>query len=75
MFRYWIVVCSIVAGIVLWTGQASAGWIIEQVVKGEGEGGRQQVVLQANRMKTLMVDANGQPSAAFSSSSVYFSTS
>jgi len=65
MFRYRVVPCSILAGVLVWTGQASAGWVIDQVIKGAGEGTRQQVFLQSNRMKTLMLGEDGAPSAAF----------
>jgi hypothetical protein len=60
-----VVVCSILVSVFAWTSQASAGWVIDQVVKGVGEGGRQQVMLQANRMKTLMLGADGEPVTAF----------
>ena len=65
MFRYRVVPCSILASVLVWTGQASAGWVIDQVIKGAGEGTRQQVMLQANQMKTLMLGENGAPSAAY----------
>ena len=65
MFRYRVVPCSILASVLLWTGQASAGWIIDQVIKGAGEGARQQVVLQANRMKTVMLGEDADPFMAF----------
>lgn len=65
MGRGRVVACTILAGVMLWAGQASAGWIIDQVMKGGGEGGRQQVLLQANRMKSLMLGTAGQPVAAF----------
>ena len=60
-----VVACSILASVFVWTGQASAGWVIDQVLKGSGEGARQQVVLQANRMKTLMLGKDGEPVTAF----------
>ncbi|MEK6660832.1 MAG: hypothetical protein AABY63_03020, partial [candidate division NC10 bacterium] len=65
MSRCRVVACGALAGIFVWTGQASAGWIIDQVMKGGGEGARQQVLLQANRMKTLMLGEDGAPFAAF----------
>lgn len=46
-------------------GQASAGWVIDQVVKGGDEAGRQQVALQANQMKTLVLGSDGKPQMAF----------
>ena len=60
-----VVAWGILVSVFVWTGQVSAGWVIDQVVKGGGEGGRQQVVLQTNRMKTLMLGSNGQPTSAF----------
>ena len=65
MFRYRVVTCGALASIFVWTGQASAGWVIDQVVKGGGEGARHQVLLQTNRMKTLMLREDGTPFAAF----------
>ncbi len=60
-----VVACSILVSVFAWTSQVSAGWVIDQVIKGAGEGARQQVVLQANRMKTLMLGADGEPITAF----------
>ncbi len=65
MFPYRVVAWSILVSVIVWTGQASAGWVIDQVLKGGGEGDRQQAVLQSNQMKTLMLDATGQPTSAF----------
>jgi hypothetical protein len=50
--------------LVLGAGEAGAGWVIDQVVKG-GDPMRQQVVIQANRMKTIVLDDQGAPTAAF----------
>ena len=61
---YRVVAWGVLVSILGWVGQASAGWIIDQVVKGSGEGSRQQVVLQANRMKTLTFGKDGQPAEA-----------
>ncbi len=65
MFRYRVVAWSILVSVLAWTGEASAGWVIDQVVKGGAEGARQQVSLQSNRMKTLMLGEDGAPFAAF----------
>ncbi len=65
MFRYRVVTWSILVSVLVWTGQASAGWVIDQVVKGGGEGAKQQVMLQANQMKTHMLGTDGQPVHAF----------
>ena len=62
MVAYRVVVGSVLMSVFAWTGQASAGWVIEQVVKGGG-GDRQQVMLQANRMKTLVFEG-GKPASA-----------
>jgi ribosomal protein S18 len=64
VYRYRVVACGALAGIFVWTGQASAGWVIDQVMKGGGEGTRQQVLLQANRIKTLMLGEDGAPVVA-----------
>lgn len=64
MFSYRVVAWSILAGVLTWTGQASAGWVIEEVVKGGGEGSQQQMLLQANRMKTVTLEG-GKPTNAF----------
>jgi hypothetical protein len=63
--RYRVVGWGILAGIVVWSGQASAGWVIDQVMKGGGESGKHQVMLQANRMNTVMYGENGKPTVAF----------
>ncbi|MBI3456294.1 MAG: DUF4412 domain-containing protein [Candidatus Rokubacteria bacterium] len=60
-----IVGWSILASVVGWAGAASAGWVIEQMMTGGGEGGRQQIVVQANRMKTVTLGPDGRPVAAF----------
>jgi hypothetical protein len=65
MVRYRVVASSLLAGVLLWTEQGSAGWIIDQVMKGGGEGSRQQVMLQADRMKTVMQEGDGKPAMAF----------
>lgn len=64
MGRFRVVSWSLLASVFAWADQASAGWVIDEVVKG-GEGGRQQVMLQANRMKTVMLSEGGRPTAAF----------
>ena len=65
MTRYRIFVCGIVTGIFAWTGLASAGWVIDQAVKGKGDGGKQQVLLQSNQMKTLILGPDGTSRTAF----------
>ena len=53
----------------LGAGPASAGWVIDEEAKGvEGEGRppvRHQAMLQANRMKRVMLGADGSPTHAF----------
>lgn len=60
-----VVAAGVLAGVLGWAAPASAGWIIEQVVKGSGDEGRHQVTVEANRMKTLMVGPDGRPVGAF----------
>ncbi len=55
----------ILGAVLVWANTASAGWVIEQAEKGGGEGGRQQVLVQANRMKTVMLDPGGKAAMAF----------
>lgn len=63
MIRYQVL-WSIVVGIT-WTSQASAGWIIDQSVKSQGNESKQQIAMQANQMKTLMLNPEGKPEMAF----------
>src|SRR6266540_7009389 len=51
--------------IVAWSTPASAGWVIDQAVKGSSGGGKQQLLLQANQMKTVILGSDGKPDAAF----------
>jgi len=46
-----------------WSAESSAGWIIDQQVKGAGDA-RQQVMVHSNRMKTTLLEADGKPGAA-----------
>jgi len=48
-----------------WTCQASAGWVIDQAEKGAGDAGKQQILLQANQMKTVVLGPDGKPESAF----------
>jgi len=48
-----------------WTCQASAGWVIDQAEKGGGDAGKQQILLQANQMKTVVLGPDGKPESAF----------
>ena len=48
-----------------WTCQASAGWVIDQAEKGGGDTGKQQIMLQANQMKTVVLGPDGKPESAF----------
>jgi hypothetical protein len=56
----WSIVVSIA-----WTGPAFAGWIIDQSVKSQGDESKQQIAMQANQMKTLMLNPEGKPEMAF----------
>ena len=60
MFFNRIVTGVIFISVFAWTGQASAGWVIDEVVKGGDKGDKQQVVLQSNQMKVTMMDS-GKP--------------
>jgi hypothetical protein len=44
--------------------RAAAGWIIDQVVNDAGNTSRQQIILQADRMKTAILDPGGLPRVA-----------
>ncbi len=65
MIRHGILACGVLAGVFLGAGPASAGWVIDQVMRGGGEGGRMQVLVQANRMKTVVLGSDGRPAMAF----------
>jgi hypothetical protein len=60
-----MVTCGVLLGIFTWAAESHAGWVIDQVMKGGGESGRHQVMLQANRMNTVMYGEKGQPTVAF----------
>jgi hypothetical protein len=57
----WIVVAAMFA----LAQEARGGWVIDQAVRGGGEGARQQVLIQADRMKTLFLGEDGGPAMAF----------
>ncbi len=61
MIAYRIVAWSILVSVFGWTAQTSAGWIIDQVVKGADGDTKQVVALQADRMKALMFGTDGKP--------------
>jgi hypothetical protein len=58
------VLACVLGGLVLWTSQASAGWVLDQQMKGAASG-RQRLMVQSNRMKTVTLDGAGAPTAAF----------
>ncbi|HLE42823.1 MAG TPA: DUF4412 domain-containing protein [Methylomirabilota bacterium] len=61
-----ILVWAALAAVLGWGGDAAAGWVIDQAVKGgPGEGARQQILVQANRMKTVSLGPDGRPQQAF----------
>ncbi len=60
-----IVACGVLASVLVGAVPASAGWVIDQVMRGGGEAGRMQVLVQANRMKTVMLGPDGRPAMAF----------
>lgn len=60
------VVAAVALAVVLaGSGPASAGWVIEQAVRGAGPGGRQQILVQANRIKSVTLGPDGRPAHAF----------
>jgi len=61
---YRLVAWGVLAGVLAGAGPASAGWVIDQVVRGGGGDGRMQVLVQANRMKTVMMGPDGRPMTA-----------
>jgi hypothetical protein len=65
MLGKWIVMAAVLATAGGWLDDASAGWLIDQTLKGGGQIARQQVVLQGNRMKSVMLAPDGRPAAAF----------
>ena len=64
MISYQSLLWSILS-ILGWTCQASAGWFIDQAEKGAGDAGKQQILLQANQMKTVVLGPDGKPESAF----------
>jgi hypothetical protein len=64
MGRRKLVAAAVTLALVTWTAQASAGWVIEEAVKSTGDD-RQQTFVQSNRMKTVLLDADGKPGIAF----------
>jgi Domain of unknown function (DUF4412) len=65
MRRKWMVMAAVLAAAGGWLAEASGGWLIDQTLKGGGQVARQQVVLQGNRMKSVMLAPDGRPGAAF----------
>jgi hypothetical protein len=56
MRRFWMAV-ALVTMVTATTAPASAGWVIDQVMKGGGDdNNRQRLFLQQNRLKTLVMD-------------------
>jgi hypothetical protein len=56
-----------VAGALLLLGSspATAGWVLEQTVKSPGDSGRQQILVQSNRIKSVNLGPDGRPTQAF----------
>jgi hypothetical protein len=59
-----VVLLVLAAAVFAGVSRAAAGWIIDQVVKEAGATGRQQIILQADRMKTAILDPGGHPRIA-----------
>ncbi len=56
---------SLLAGLSVGAAAAEAGWVIDQIVSSDPKSGRHEVVLQANRLKTLLSAPDGTPTFAF----------
>ena len=65
MLGKWIVIAGVLAVAGGWADAVAAGWLIDQTFRGGGQTSRQQVVLQGNRLKSLMLAPDGRPAAAF----------
>ena len=63
MIIYRFMTGVIAAAALTWASPGSAGWVIDETVKG-GAGGRQQVMMQANRIKSVVFEG-GKPVSAF----------
>lgn len=63
MFIYRFMAGVIAAAALTWASPGSAGWVIDETAKG-GAGGRQQVMMQANRIKSVVFEG-GKPVSAF----------
>jgi hypothetical protein len=59
-----LLAASLLAAGLLAAGPIQAGWSIEEVLKGDIEG-RQQVVIQGNRVKHVELGEGGKPTSAF----------
>lgn len=65
MRRARIFTLGLLTGFSIWAAAVEGGWVIDQVVPTDPTHGRHQVVLQANRLKTLLSAADGSPTFAF----------
>jgi len=55
--RRWLMAVALLGTLAATTAPASAGWVIDQVMKGGGgDDNRQRLFLQQNRLKTLVMD-------------------
>ena len=55
--RRWVMAAALLGTLAATTAPASAGWVIDQVMKGGGDdNNRQRLFLQQNRLKTLVMD-------------------
>jgi len=62
--RYGSMAWGVVLAILALAEPAAAGWVIEQVMRGDVEPGHMHVMLQSNRMKTVLVGPDGRPMMA-----------
>ncbi len=59
-----LVAAGAAAVLLVGSGPATAGWVVDQTVRGPGGGGRQQILIQANRIKSVTLGPDGRPTHA-----------
>ena len=64
MIRYGMLGWGLAAGLIVLTERAEAGWVIDQVMGGEGGTARMQALIQANRVKNVALGPDGSPATA-----------
>lgn len=61
MQRWKLAAAAVILTLAAPAGEALGGWVVEQAVKGAAEEGRQQILVQANRLKTATLGPDGRP--------------